>query len=371
VASASDSTVMAKYKQGYAECVQECLRFVSVPNANQPQATSVLPPPPPQSTIGPKSSISPTSSNITAAATADSGMRQRLIANLMRQFQTINGQPGTLGMGMTAAQPMVPILNAAAAVNCNIQQLASLSTINQQAQAHFEQLIQQSIKRPYINGCNGGSKSSSTSHNNSKMAQSIQHVASAFKSKQSVEQSPHSNSSESIESSSSAISLNDSLSLNNTSSSSSSHEAFETSSICNDRSNQINNANMQNAMGGGNQTRASFRRSSVSPSCSSTSSSSSSATISSTASECTNNNESIEITYQKQSLNAIAIAAAAAAAAEAATVNSCSFKPLLYSRRKLSSNAVSNSLESLNVQIEQLANANGDGMEFQIVWRPW
>lgn len=61
VASNNDPSVLNKYKQGYSECVQECLKFVNNTNNPNPQTNGI-----------------------------DSATRQRLIANLMRQYQTIN-----------------------------------------------------------------------------------------------------------------------------------------------------------------------------------------------------------------------------------------------------------------------------------------
>jgi hypothetical protein len=59
--AANDANLMSKYKMGYAECVQECLRFM-----NNSSNNSMI------------------NSNV------DPVTRQRLISNLMRQFQSIN-----------------------------------------------------------------------------------------------------------------------------------------------------------------------------------------------------------------------------------------------------------------------------------------
>ena len=56
----NDPSIMAKYKQGYAECMQECVRFINCTGSSLP------------------------SSEIDPVA------KQRLIANLMKQFQGIN-----------------------------------------------------------------------------------------------------------------------------------------------------------------------------------------------------------------------------------------------------------------------------------------
>ena len=56
VASTADPSVMTKYKQGYSECVQECMRFMDT----------------------------------NGKSIASQETRQSLITNLMRQFQSIN-----------------------------------------------------------------------------------------------------------------------------------------------------------------------------------------------------------------------------------------------------------------------------------------
>ena len=86
MASTNDPTVIAKYKLGYSECVQECIRFVNN-NTNgmaQPAAAT-------QGANPNNNSFNPNS--------IDPAARQRLIANLVRQFQSIN-------QGPNGAQPM-------------------------------------------------------------------------------------------------------------------------------------------------------------------------------------------------------------------------------------------------------------------------
>lgn len=60
--SQSDPNVLNKYKQGYSECVQECLKFVNNNSTNNLNSNGI-----------------------------DQATRQRLIANLMRQYQSISG----------------------------------------------------------------------------------------------------------------------------------------------------------------------------------------------------------------------------------------------------------------------------------------
>ncbi len=58
------NTISTKQKLGYSECVQECLRFM---NNNSTNATTMI-----------------NNNNF------DPASRQRLISNLMKQFQSIN-----------------------------------------------------------------------------------------------------------------------------------------------------------------------------------------------------------------------------------------------------------------------------------------
>ena len=83
---------MTKYKMGYSECVQECIRFV---NNN----TQTIPASPSSPVIGAQGMTGCLSPATAAAATVigahqnnsiDQSTRQRLISNLMRQFQSIN-----------------------------------------------------------------------------------------------------------------------------------------------------------------------------------------------------------------------------------------------------------------------------------------
>lgn len=79
MASTNDPTVMAKYKLGYSECVQECIKFV-----NNNSTAGVAQPP----------GANP--------GAIDPATRQRLITNLVRQFQSMSQAPN-------CGQPQLPI----------------------------------------------------------------------------------------------------------------------------------------------------------------------------------------------------------------------------------------------------------------------
>lgn len=123
-ASASDPGVMARYKQGYTECVQECIRFMNTNNNLQNHQM-------------------------------DQVTRQRLITNLVRQFHS--GQPNiNLPIHSTSGDNSESISKEQQILDDNVDMMQSLSPINPEM----------AYRRSSISPISGTSECSTSSVNN-------------------------------------------------------------------------------------------------------------------------------------------------------------------------------------------------------------
>ena len=131
-ASANDPTVLSKYKLGYTECVQECLRFVNNNASNTSPIVTSSSASPSVHALAPSQAITSSSSHMDHAA------RQRLISNLMRQFQSVNSMhmPTSMPFPLTSSQHQ------------QIQHESSI--LRDQQHQNQQQQQQQNLKSPCV-----------------------------------------------------------------------------------------------------------------------------------------------------------------------------------------------------------------------------